>query len=716
MSLKKISASLIIAFTLLLAQKAEAIGFTPPPFNDLDYLGQYVSVSLKEPIELKTGEIKEVTVKIKNIGKATWENTGANFVSVYTVNPNYRQSIFADSSWFSKSNPAKIKAKTSPGQTGEFTFKIKAPDNPGNYKEDFYLAAENKTWIKSSYFYIDLKVMAGNVVNSPVVSNNTAQTSNYNFVRDLKVGSVGEDVRELQKYLNKNGFILASSGAGSSGNETTRFGAVTQSALIKFQKAKNILPASGYFGAITRSYIKSETNNTNTKEQEQTTVGNDIGYLPDEAQKVSKEYKTNLSAMTARNITATGGELVRFAVMYTNIGTLTWENYLWQEAGSTGLATGSAKTIIADASWMSSNKIFQVNKTIKPGETERIDFYFRAPKIKGDYMARFQLTANSHTLDGGTLEIPVYVTQDAPSYYQEPVFTNVRPLVSEPNVRIGLYKAEGEVQFISEFAYDVFAGGILQGTLFPGNLAKLRYESGNYYFNSTNLNFTATDFVRLVPYDINHYFTLVNYQRLVSWKGNKNFNIYRGVMEFKYSPKTDVAWVINELTMDSYIAGIGETSNGAAMEYIKAILVAARSYAYFHLYNGVPADQRTFDLYATTVDQLYLGYNSEVLMSRVVQAARATYGEMVTYEGKVIVTPYFGNSDGKTRTWKEVWGGIDKPWLIPVTCLYDQGKKLFGHGVGMSAWDASQRADKDGWTYEQLLRYYYTGVQVEKVY
>jgi len=714
MSFKKISISLITAFTLLLAQKAEAISFTPPPFKDADYLGQYVSVSLKEPVELKTGEIKEITVKIKNIGKATWENTGANFVSVYTVNPNYRQSIFADNSWISKSNPVKIKTKTPPGQIGEFTFKIKAPDKPGNYKEDFYLASENKTWIKSSYFYLDLKVVAGNSQTTGV-SSITNQTTGFVFNKNLELGSTGEDVRQLQKYLNSESFAVAVSGAGSAGKETTWFGPATKNALIKFQQANKIFPAVGYFGPLTRKFI-NDKNFVPQTEEAVDNVGNDIGYLPDEAQKVSKEYKTNLSAMTAYKITAVGGEQIRFIVMYTNIGTLKWDNYLWQEAGSTGVSTTLSRINITDSSWLSPAKIYQGTTSVEPQQTIRVDFYFRAPKIKGEYIARFQLTANNHTLDGGTLEIPVTVTQDAPYGYQEPVFTNTRPLVAEPPVKIGLYKAENEVQFISDFAYEVFSGSELQGTLFGGEVAKMRYSGGNYYFNSPNLNFTTTNFVRLVPYDMNHYFTLKDYERFVSWKGSKNFNVYRGVMEFKYSPKTDVAWVVNELPMDLYIAGIAETSNGAAMEYIKAILTAARTYAYYHLYAGVPADQRTFDLYATTVDQLYLGYNSEVLMPRVVQAARATYGEMVTYNNNVIVTPYFGNSDGQTRIWKQVWGGTDKPWLIPVVCVYDQGKKLFGHGVGMSAWDASQRADKDGWTYDQLLRYYYTGVQVEKIY
>ncbi len=713
MRLKAFLIVLFVGFSLLITNSVKAIGFTPPPFKDADYLGQYMSVSLQEPIELKTGETKEITVKIKNIGKATWENTGANFVSVYTVNPNYRQSIFTDSSWLSKSNPAKIKSRTLSGQTAEFTFKIKAPDKPGNYKEDFYLAAENKTWIKSSYFYLDLKVVAPTV---PVVNveQTTGLVTNFVFNKNLELGSTGEDVKQLQKYLNNKGFVVSVSGAGSMGNETTRFGFATKSALIKFQQANKISPAVGYFGPLTRKFINDEIATVQTKETTDIT-GNDTGYLPDEAQKVSKEYKTNLSAMTAYKVTAKGGEQIKFIVMYTNIGTLKWDNYLWQEAGSTAVSSSLNKINIADSSWLSPVKIYQGVTYVEPQQTIRVEFYFRAPKTKGEYTARFQLTANNHTLDGGTLEIPISVTENNP-YYQEPEFTNNRVLVSEPNVKIGLYKALDEVKFKSDFSYEVFSGKEYKGVLYGAESVSLRYTGGNYYFNSPNLNFISVEKIRLVPYDLNHYFTLTNYSRLVSWKGNKNFNIYRGIMEFVYSPKTDIAWVVNELPMDLYIAGIGETSNGAAMEYIKAILVAARSYAYFHLYNGVSSDQRTFDLYATTVDQLYLGYNSEVLMPRVVQAARVTYGEMVTYEDKVIGTPYFGNSDGKTRTWKEVWGGTDKPWLIPVTCFYDQGKKLFGHGVGMSAWDASQRADKDGWTYEQLLKYYYTGVQVEKIY
>lgn len=70
---------------------------------------------------------------------------------------------------------------------------------------------------------------------------------------DLEFGARGEDVRFLQKLLNTHGFTVASSGGGSPGNETTYFGPATRDALIHFQKAKNITPAIGYFGPITRA-------------------------------------------------------------------------------------------------------------------------------------------------------------------------------------------------------------------------------------------------------------------------------------------------------------------------------------------------------------------------------------------------------------------------------------------------------------------------------
>lgn len=85
------------------------------------------------------------------------------------------------------------------------------------------------------------------------------------FSRNLYLGLSGNDVKQLQIYLNNNGFIVSEFGSGSLGNETEFFGKSTKKALIKFQEAysKEILNpvgakiGTGYFGLSTRNFINS---------------------------------------------------------------------------------------------------------------------------------------------------------------------------------------------------------------------------------------------------------------------------------------------------------------------------------------------------------------------------------------------------------------------------------------------------------------------------
>jgi len=78
------------------------------------------------------------------------------------------------------------------------------------------------------------------------------------FKSNLTTGSLGSEVKALQEFLNAHGYTIATSGAGSPGNETATFGPATRAALVKYQKAKGITPASGYFGVKTRAAINAE--------------------------------------------------------------------------------------------------------------------------------------------------------------------------------------------------------------------------------------------------------------------------------------------------------------------------------------------------------------------------------------------------------------------------------------------------------------------------
>ncbi|MBI5045733.1 MAG: peptidoglycan-binding protein, partial [Candidatus Niyogibacteria bacterium] len=86
---------------------------------------------------------------------------------------------------------------------------------------------------------------------TPVVTPVTGGA--YSFTKDLTVGSTGDDVKELQKYLNSAGYAVAASGVGSAGNESTSFGSLTKSAVAKWQAANGLSPAAGYFGSLSRA-------------------------------------------------------------------------------------------------------------------------------------------------------------------------------------------------------------------------------------------------------------------------------------------------------------------------------------------------------------------------------------------------------------------------------------------------------------------------------
>lgn len=61
-------------------------------------------------------------------------------------------------------------------------------------------------------------------------------TPTFFFIRDLKEGMSGEDVRELQKLLNRDADTrISGTGVGSNGQESTYFGKITKEAVIRFQ-------------------------------------------------------------------------------------------------------------------------------------------------------------------------------------------------------------------------------------------------------------------------------------------------------------------------------------------------------------------------------------------------------------------------------------------------------------------------------------------------
>lgn len=103
--------------------------------------------------------------------------------------------------------------------------------------------------------FISLGIISSDKAASARAAVSSYATTSYTFTLDLKQGDRGTEVKELQKVLNSDSRTqVATTGAGSPGNETSSFGGLTKKALMNYQIIKGIT-ASGKVDAATRAEL-----------------------------------------------------------------------------------------------------------------------------------------------------------------------------------------------------------------------------------------------------------------------------------------------------------------------------------------------------------------------------------------------------------------------------------------------------------------------------
>jgi hypothetical protein len=70
------------------------------------------------------------------------------------------------------------------------------------------------------------------------------------ITKSLTIGSKGDEVTALQKYLEDEGLLVMPAGV-----DYGYFGGLTKSAVVAWQKANDVTPASGYFGPLSRAAL-----------------------------------------------------------------------------------------------------------------------------------------------------------------------------------------------------------------------------------------------------------------------------------------------------------------------------------------------------------------------------------------------------------------------------------------------------------------------------
>lgn len=129
---------------------------------------------------------------------------------------------------------------------------------------------------------------------------------------------------------------------------------------------------------------------------------------------------------------------------------------------------------------------------------------------------------------------------------------------------------------------------------------------------------------------------------------------------------------INYVDLEQYLYSVvgAEAISSWPLEALKAQAVAARTYA---LYERQRSTGKLFDLGSTQNSQVYKGIASE--SSRTHEAVNQTNGQVVTYNGQLILAAFHASSGGHTENVEDIWTK-PLPYLRGVAD-YDRGTPVY---------------------------------------
>lgn len=446
---------------------------------------------------------------------------------------------------------------------------------------------------------------------------------------------------------------------------------------------------------------------------------------------------------SAYTLTLKQQERVEFRVGFKNSGTIPWKQTDTKKITLRSAAT--KESYFHDSSWVSKNSISQLQQDASPGQVSYFSFFLEAPLQSGSFEEKLSLYYGEDKIPESEFSLPITV-QDPPalltSFVQPPssgltgsfTTSTASQIIDdiseqEPFIRAGLFNTQKPITITAQKPYEVRdERNQLLAKMNAGDISTVSFDfDSKLYSFATSTQATSTtpfyltfgppqqDTMTSPTQDASMVFEIPSYTNKPAWSTTLNDNKFRNRLEVRYADQTQKLWVINELPFESYLKGIGETSNNSPYEFQKTLIVAARTFAKYHIDHGTKHAADNVTVLTTDADQIYRGYNGEIRLPNVSRAVDETRGIMVFYGGNLAITPYFSQSDGRTRNWGEVWGGDPKPWLISKDDPCCKNLPLLGHGVGMSARGAVMMA-LDGKGFEEILKYYYTGIELRRRY
>jgi hypothetical protein len=303
-----------------------------------------------------------------------------------------------------------------------------------------------------------------------------------------------------------------------------------------------------------------------------------------------------------------------------------------------------------------------------------------------------------------------------------------------PNISVGLWGynksdiSSSPFQITADKPYNIVdKNGKILGQVTGSSTTKVEYDSNSNLkiYNSiasvdsnTSVSFQPTDGDPSIIFNVH--------------RPNSSYDHYRGSIKLQYYHGTDIVggtsstvsqvWVINTLPLEEYVWGMGETTGTGPTEHTKVMTTIFRTYGFWYIKYATKYAPYGFQIRSDSGSQIYLGEDWENKYSNIKKDAQDTRGIFATYKSDVALTPYSSWSDGKTRSYKDVWGSKDYPWCAAVKDPYGKGTKAQyqasgNHMVGLIANGSLKLAGSSyKWSYNKIMKYYYTGISLPTNY
>lgn len=343
-----------------------------------------------------------------------------------------------------------------------------------------------------------------------------------------------------------------------------------------------------------------------------------------------------------------------------------------------------------------------MSKEVEPGEVGTISFVAKVADDEdyGDKTVLFRPKVDGNSLFRSNIKIRYEVVDEKfiPTY--APDYT---PSETGDDIRIKLTFDE-DPEVTASGSYEIYNNATLLESMSSGETSTVTETNSGLKVTTPDNTYSGLSKIRFVP----------KTGSILQLENKSGDNKYRGVLEVREDDEAII--VINELPLEHYLQGLAEEPNDEEYEKIKAIIIAARSYALHYMTDAEKFPGKPYNLSDDpATSQKYNGYSFEKRAPNVVKAVQETAGEVVYYDGKLAKTPYFSRSDGKsTKSAKDVWNW-DAGFLVPVSDSYCDSDEFWGHGVGLSGCGAKGMAEA-GYTYKQILKHYYTDIEIKDLY